>query len=87
MSARCVAHDLHTIAPRPLERTCWRQFIAQRGDCNNLNKSRIAPFDTIIIIIIRHVHANMVGWAINTNNKLTHANMDNAQTIYTYTNY
>ena len=23
------AHDLHTIAPWPLERVCWRQFAAQ----------------------------------------------------------
>ena len=28
-SARCVTYDLHTIAPGPLERMCWRQFIAQ----------------------------------------------------------
>ena len=28
ISARCVARDLHTIAPRPLERACWRQFAA-----------------------------------------------------------
>ena len=32
----CVAHNLHTIAPWPLERTCWRQFVALRGDCWNL---------------------------------------------------
>ena len=25
ISARCVARDLHTIAPGPLERTCWRR--------------------------------------------------------------
>ena len=29
ISARCVERDLHTIAPGPLERTCWRQFTAQ----------------------------------------------------------
>ena len=23
-------------APRPLERVCWRQFVAQRGDCKHL---------------------------------------------------
>ena len=28
ISARCVARDLHTVAPGPLERTCWRQFAA-----------------------------------------------------------
>ena len=28
ISTRCVARDLHTIAPWPLERTCWRQFAA-----------------------------------------------------------
>ena len=26
ISARCVGRDLHTTAPGPLERTCWRQF-------------------------------------------------------------
>ena len=49
LSARCVAHDLHRIAPWPLERTCWRQFAAQSGDCN---KSQIVPFNVTIIIII-----------------------------------
>ena len=47
ISARCVARDLHTVAPGPLERTCWRQFAALWGDCK---KSRIAPLNAIIII-------------------------------------
>ena len=47
---RCVARDLHTIVSRPLERTCWRQFAAQWGDCK---KSRIGPLNAIII---------MTGW-------------------------
>ena len=49
ISVRCVARDLHTIAPGPLERACWRQFVALCGDCK---KSRIAPLNAIIIIII-----------------------------------
>ena len=49
ISARCVACDLHTIAPGLLERVCWRQLAAQGGDCE---KSRIAPVNAIIIIII-----------------------------------
>ena len=49
MSARCVARDLHTIAPRPLEHACWREFAAQWGDCK---KSRIVLFNVNIIIII-----------------------------------
>ena len=49
ISTRCVARDLHTVAPGPLERTCWRQFAALWGDCK---KSRIAPLNAIIIIII-----------------------------------
>ena len=49
ISTGCVAHDLHTIAPWPLERTCWRQFLVQWGDCN---KSWIAPLNAIIIVII-----------------------------------
>ena len=32
ISARYVARDLHTVAPGPLERTCWRRFAAQWGD-------------------------------------------------------
>ena len=49
ISARCVARDLHSIAPGPLERACWRQFAALRGDCK---KSRTAPLNATIIIII-----------------------------------
>ena len=49
ISARCVAGDFHAIAPGPLERTCWRQFAAQWGDCE---KSQIAPWNAIITIII-----------------------------------
>ena len=44
ISARCVAHYLHTIAPGPLERACWRQFAALWGYCK---KSRIAPLSAI----------------------------------------
>ena len=49
ISARCVARDLHTITPGPLERTCWGRFTAQWGDCK---KSGIAPFSAIIIIVV-----------------------------------
>ena len=49
ISARCVACDLHMIAPGPLECTCWRCFAAQWGDCK---KSQIASVSAIIIIII-----------------------------------
>ena len=45
--ARCVACDLHMIAPRPLERMCWRRFTAQLGD---YKKSRTVPLNAIIII-------------------------------------
>ena len=47
ISARCVARDLRTIAPGPLERACWRQFAALWRDCK---KSRIEPLNAIIII-------------------------------------
>ena len=46
INARCVARDLHTTGPGPLERTCWRRFAAQCGDCK---KSRIVPLNRIII--------------------------------------
>ena len=49
ISALCVARGLFTIAPGPLERTCWRQFAAQWGDCK---KSRIAPLNAITIMFI-----------------------------------
>ena len=49
ISALCAARDLHTIEPGPLERTCWRQFAARLGD---RKKSRIAPFNAIIIILL-----------------------------------
>ena len=52
-SAQCVARDLHTIAPRPLESTCSRQFMAEWGDCK---KSRIAPLNVIIIIYYNFSH-------------------------------
>ena len=45
VGSRCVACDLHTIAPRPLEHTCWRWFMAQ-WDCK---KSQILPLNAIII--------------------------------------
>ena len=48
ISTQCVACDLHTIVPGPLERMCWRRFVVQ-WDCK---KSLIAPLNEIIIIII-----------------------------------
>ena len=49
ISAWCVACDLHTISPWPLEHTFWRQLAVQWGDWK---KSWIAPFTVIIIIVI-----------------------------------
>ena len=49
MGTRCVAWDLHTIAPGPLGHACWRRFAAQWGDCK---KSQIVSLNEIIIIII-----------------------------------
>ena len=37
ISARCVASDLHTIAPGPLERTCRRKFAALWGYCKKIS--------------------------------------------------
>ena len=60
VSALCVTHDLRTIAPGPLERTCWRQFAAQWGDCK---KSQIAPLIEIIIIILSYyTHSYVSCW-------------------------
>ena len=42
------AHDLYTTAPLPLERTCWKQFVAQREDGK---KSGFGPFSIINIVI------------------------------------
>ena len=52
------ARDLHTIRPRPLKRTVWRQFAAQRGDIKKEKKRKkkrqyqIAPFSANITVII-----------------------------------
>ena len=48
MSARCVARDLHTIVPGPLERTCWRPIVAP------LNAIIIISSIIIIIIVVFH---------------------------------
>ena len=47
ISVRWSAHDLHSVMPGLLERTCWRQFAGQWGDCQ---KSRIAPLNVLIDI-------------------------------------
>ena len=49
INARCVERHLHTIAPVPLERTCWRRFEAQLGDCK---KSRIAPLNAMMMTMM-----------------------------------
>ena len=59
ISARCVARNLHTVAPGPLKRspTCRRQFAALRGDCK---KSPIAPLNVIIINININININII---------------------------
>ena len=69
IGARCVARDFHTIVPWPLQRTCWRQFVAQRGDCK---KSRTAPLNAIIIIINRW---GLVGWLVGCLTSQQHASV------------
>ena len=49
INAWCAARGLDTMALRPLQRMCWRQFTVQWGDCR---KSQIMPLNVIIIIII-----------------------------------
>ena len=75
-SVRCVACDLHTTVPRPLERTCWRQFVVQWGDCK---KSWIALVNAIIIIItiincnaqiVKQYHHNFNNYSNNNNNDI-----------------
>ena len=39
ISVRCVARDLHTIAPGPLDRTSWRQFASLWGDLKISNSA------------------------------------------------
>ena len=68
ISAWCVAHDLHAIAPWSLKCTCWRQFTAEWGDCK---KSQIAPFNATIIIIIKYNNTN------TTNANITDEDDDN----------
>ena len=52
--SRCVACDLLTIAPRPLERMCWRPVVGQWWDCQ---KSQSVPVSVIIIT----THNNLPG--------------------------
>ena len=60
ISARCVARDLHTVAPGPLERACWRQFAALWG---NSKKSPNAPLNAIIIILLlKHQASRWQAW-------------------------
>ena len=47
INARCVACDLHTIAPWPLERTSWEKV---RSAVRRLQKSYSAPLNAVIII-------------------------------------
>ena len=60
ISAWSVARDLHMTAPGPLERTCWRRFAEQWGDCK---KSQTAPFNVIIIIIIINIIIIIILWS------------------------
>ena len=52
ISTGCVACDLHMIAPGPLKRTCWIQFLAQWGDCKNNLKLCSSMWLLLFIIII-----------------------------------
>ena len=71
IGARCVARDLHTIAPGPLERTCWRRFAVQ-WDCK---KSRNVPLNEITIIIIIIIIVTIItiilynGYVVHQTNK------------------
>ena len=67
ISAGYVARDLHTIAPGPLERTCWRRFAEQWSICKN---SRFAPLNAIVTTIIitkrRKLSRGIVSWRLAT---------------------
>ena len=51
ISIWCVGHDLHTTAPKPLERTCCRQFLAQWGDCKNL-ELRLSMSSLLLLLLL-----------------------------------
>ena len=44
-----ILQSSHMAVPWPLEDMCWRQFMAQWGDCK---QSRTAPFSAIVVITI-----------------------------------
>ena len=48
MSAMCVAHDLHTIAPRPLERA----LAAQWGDCKKNLELRLSIWLLLLLLLL-----------------------------------
>ena len=58
-STQCVALDLHTILPWPLECTCWRQFVAQRGDCKNLDLRLSMPSLFLLLNTLGHKLADL----------------------------
>ena len=62
VSTRCVAHDLHTTVPRPLERTYWRQFTGQSGDCKN---SQIVPLNAIMMMMTMVMKVRPASTALN----------------------
>ena len=48
ISAQCVAHNLHTIAPRSVKHACRRPFAIVR----RLQKSQTVPFNVMVNITI-----------------------------------
>ena len=61
ISARCVARDLHTVVPWPLDYMHWRQFTAQWGDCRNLTLRLLVQ----LLFIIEHCWVTAISKAVD----------------------
>ena len=60
-STQCVACYLHTILP--LERTCWKQFVVQWGDCKNLELClSIGLWLLLLLLLLKETHPDSLNW-------------------------
>ena len=66
ISTRFFACDLHAVVPWLLERTCWRQFMAQQGDCKKSTTALLNTTLIIFIIIITIIFALFISSHLNS---------------------
>ena len=52
MRALCVARNLHTFAPGPLERACWKQFAGSEEIVKNLKLRRSIRLLLLLLLLL-----------------------------------